>query len=174
MQNFINLSFPVQGTELPADHNYGLYSALSHHCPCLHQLADLSIGTIPGIPDKAGKIALGRYSRLLIRLPAAFLPQVCSLAGMQLAIGKHAIQLGNPELQLLEPYDTLRSRLVTIKGYLEPEAFLDAVDRQMQALGIRALVGIPANEEGEPKRLTLKIKRYTVVGFSVVVRELSP
>ncbi|MBP0000675.1 MAG: type I-MYXAN CRISPR-associated protein Cas6/Cmx6 [Cyanobacteria bacterium SID2] len=172
--HLVQLCFPVKGTELPADHNYGLYSALSHQSPDLHTLDRLSIDTIPGIPNKTGKISLCRYSRLLIRLPVDALSQVYTLAGQQLKIGSHTIQLGNPELQTLKPFDTLRARLVTIKGYMEPTTFLDALDRQMKDLGIDALAGIPANDEGNPKRLTLKIKKYTVVGFSVVVKELSP
>jgi len=113
-----------------------------------------------------------------MRLPVEAIAQVYQLAGQTLEIGGYAIQLGNPELQTLKPVDSLKARLVTIKGYTEPELFLGAAQRQLQALGIDANLGIPANDKGEPKRLTLKISKptrsYTIVGFSVVVSDLNP
>ncbi|NET57975.1 MAG: type I-MYXAN CRISPR-associated protein Cas6/Cmx6 [Symploca sp. SIO2E6] len=178
MHNIINLSFPVRGTELPADHNYRLYSAISKQFPQIHHLDGLAINTIPGIPDKQGKIRLTRYSRLLLRLPLEAIAQVYLLAGQTLDVGGYPIQLGNPELQTLQPVDFLSARLVTIKGYTETAPFLAAAQRQLQTLDINANIGIPANEQGKPKRLTLKINKpnrsYTIVGFSVVVSDLTP
>lgn len=174
MENIINLSFPVVGTELPADHNYRLYAAISKQFPQLHQLEGLAVNTIMGIPNKQGKISLTRRSRLLLRLPVEAIAHVYPLAGQILDIGGYPIQLGNPELQTLKPVDSLQARIVNIKGYTEPEPFLGAAHRQLEALGIRANIGIPANDRGEPKRLTLKIKHHTIVGFSVVVSDICP
>ncbi|MEM6353664.1 MAG: type I-MYXAN CRISPR-associated protein Cas6/Cmx6 [Cyanobacteria bacterium P01_D01_bin.14] len=174
--SFIDVCFKVVGTSFPADNGYGLYSALLRHCPSLRENDSINIQTIAGQPDGKGKITLQEYSCLRIRLPsnADSLPAILPLAGQTLRVGNHEIKLGFPQVLPLKPASSLQARLVTIKGYTEPEPFLDAVDRQIQVLGIHALVGIPANELGEPKRLTIKIKRYSVVGFSVVVRELSP
>lgn len=173
MNNLIDLSFPVYGTELHADHNHRLLAGLSQKFPSLHNLQGLAINTITGIPDKQGKIKLTKSSKLYLRLPVEAISHVYLLAGENLEIGDYTIQLGNPELKTLKPVDTLKARLVTIKGYKEPEAFLMAAERQLRALGISANIGIPANDSGEPKRLTLKIQKYTIVGFSVVVSELA-
>jgi CRISPR-associated protein Cas6 len=176
--NIINLSFPVKGTYLPADHNYKLHGALCKEVSILNQLDHFAVNTIAGKPDKQGKIQLLRGSRLLLRLPVEYIAQVYPLAGKTLTIGGYPIQLGNPELQTLQPTDALSARLVTIKGYTEPESFLDAAQRQLDALEIQANLGIPANDEGEPKRLTLRITKpersYTIVGFSLVVSDLNP
>jgi CRISPR-associated protein Cas6 len=174
MHNFVNLSFPVMGAELPADHNYRLYAAISKQFPQLHQLEGLAVNTISGIPNKQGKISVTPSSRLLLRLPVEAIVHVYSLAGQTLDVGGYPLRLGNPELQTLKPVDSLKARLVTIKGYTEPAPFLEVAHRQLQALEISANIGIPANKKGEPKRLTLKIKSYTVVGFSVVVSDLTP
>lgn len=174
MHNVINLSFPVIGAELPADHNHRLCGAICKQLPYLHDLEGLAINTITGIPNKQGKITLTPKSRLLLRLPVEAIAQVYVLASQTLDIGGCTIQLGNPELQTLKPVDTLKARLVTIKGYTEPEQFLGAAQRQLQALDINANIGIPANDKGEPKRLTLKIRNHMIVGFSVVVSDLSP
>lgn len=114
---FVELSFGLTGQTLPADHGYGLYSAIAHICPNLHQQQGLSIQTIMGIPDKQGKIYLTQKSRLRIRLPGEQVPLVYSLAGKQLMIGTHSIRLHIPQIFMLQPARTLRSRLVTIKKF---------------------------------------------------------
>ena len=179
MNNIVNLWFPVRGEYLYADQNHRLLASLSKQCPAIHEINNLSINTIAGIPDKQGKIALTRSSKLLIRLPVEAIAQVYSLAGQTLVIGSYAIKLGNLELQTLQPVDKLQARLVTIKGYTEPQSFLEAAQRQLEALEIDGRIGIPANDQGEPKRLTLKINKaeqkrsYTIIGFGVVVDNLS-
>lgn len=178
MDNVINLSFRVNGTELPADHNHRLLAAICKLLPQIHKLEKIAINTITGIPNKQGKITLTHKSRLLLRLPVEAIAQVYPLVNQTLDIGGCKIQLGDAELQTLKPVDILKARLVTIKGYTEPETFLGAAYRQLQELSINANVGIPANEKGEPKRLTLKIrheeKQHIIVGFSVIVSDLSP
>jgi CRISPR-associated endonuclease/helicase Cas3 len=165
---------------LYADQNHRLLASLSNQCPAIHKIDNLSINMIAGIPDKQGKIALTRSSKLLVRLPVEAIAQVYSLAGQTLTISSYAIKLGNPELQTLQAVATIGARLVTIKGYTEPQSFLEAAQRQLEALEIEGKIGIPANEKGEPKRLTLKINKaeqkrsYTIVGFSVVVSDLKP
>lgn len=69
--------------------------------------------------------------------------------------------------------ENLRSRIVVIKGYEEPESFLQAVQRQMEQLGVQGTASIPINADGKPKRRTIKIKRFTVVGFGLEVINLS-
>jgi len=48
------------------------------------------------------------------------------------------------------------------QGYEQPETFLAAAQRQLEKLGIQGTVRIPTNTDG---RRTIKIKRFTVVGF---------
>jgi CRISPR-associated protein Cas6 len=172
---YVELCFGVIGQTLPADHGYGLYSAIAHLCPKIHEQEGVSIQTISGEPDSQGKIYLSRQSRLKIRLP--YEPEkislVLPLAGQQLTIGKHAIQLGIPQIFPLYPVDTLRSRIVTIKKFQEPELFKQAAQRQLDALGIQGNLVLPLNEAGEPSRKAIKIKIYSVVGFSLIVTDLN-
>lgn len=172
---FVELSFGVTGETLPADHGYGLYSAIAHLCPDIHEQEGVSILTIPGEPDRQGKIHLSQSSHLKIRLPyePAKLALVLPLAGQILTIGKHPIQLTIPQIHPLRPVDKLRSRIVTIKKFQEPEPFKEAAQRQLDALGIQGNLILPLNEEGEPSRKAIKIKAYSVVGFSLIVTELN-
>lgn len=169
----IELSFPVHGKSLPADHNYGLYAALVHHVPELHQQNPLSILTVPGFPNRQGEINLTQYSCFKIRVPVPKIPLVYQLAGKRISIGKHEIQIGIPEASVIRPAKRLRSRIVTIKGYTEADLFLSAAQRQLAQLGISAHLSIPINWEGKPCRKTIKIKQYTVVGFTTEVSSIS-
>lgn len=171
----VELSFGVIGQTLPADHGYGLYSAIAHLCPDIHEQEGISIQTISGQPDRQGKIELSQQSKLKIRLP--YTPEkialVLPLAGQTLTIGTHRVQLGIPQIFPLRPFKQLRSRIVTIKKFQEPEPFKEAAQRQLDALGIRGNLILPLNENGEPSRKAIKIKTYSVVGFSVVVTGLN-
>ncbi|NJK35261.1 MAG: type I-MYXAN CRISPR-associated protein Cas6/Cmx6 [Oscillatoriales cyanobacterium SM2_2_1] len=170
---YIELCFSVTGQSLPADHGYGLYSAIAHLAPQVHEQEGISILTIAGIPDRQGKIFLTERSHLRMRLPYECMPMVYHLAGKQLSIGSHSIRLGIPQIFMLRPADRLRARIVTIKNHQEPESFLAAARSQLEALGIVGEAIMPLDVEGKPDRKTLKIKTYSVVGFGLEVSGLS-
>lgn len=169
---YVDLRFKILGDTLPADHGYGLYAALTHWNEVIHNLEGLSIQTITGIPDKKGKIYLTEQSQFRMRLPYDKVPIVYGLAGKTLTIGKHTIRLGIPQIYMLQPLPRLKARIVVIKGYQEPEIFLEAAQRQLKKLAINGIVKIPIikNEFG---REIIKIKQFTVVGFGLEVSNLS-
>jgi CRISPR-associated protein Cas6 len=173
---YVELSFGVVGKTLPADHGYGLYSAISKLCPILHNREGISIQTIIGIPDRRGTIYLTEErSCLRIRMPYSpeLISQSLTLAGKQLTIGNHRISLGIPQFFALQPAKSLKARIVVIKGFQESEPFLEAVKYKLKLLGIQSTVSIPLNEKGEYDRKIIKVKRFTVVGYGVVVTDLS-
>jgi CRISPR-associated protein Cas6 len=170
---YVELSFGVIGETLPADHGYGLYSAIAHLCPQVHEQEGLSILTIAGIPDRKGKIFLTERSHLRIRLPYDCVPMVYHLAGKQISIGSHSIRLAIPQIFMLRPESRLRARIVTIKNHQEPESFLEAARGQLAALDVVGEAIIPLDMEGKPARKTIKIKAYSVVGFGLEVSSLS-
>ena len=169
----VELSFGVTGKSVPVDHGYGLYCALSHWQAQLHDLQGMGIQNITGIVDRAESlIHLTPYSVLRIRLSAKNLPLIYPLSGKSLTIGKYKIRLGIPEVNLLNPSPALRSHMVVIKGYQQPEPFLAAAQRQLKQLGIQGIASIPLRADGKFKLKTIKIKRYRVVGFSLEVKDL--
>jgi CRISPR-associated protein Cas6 len=172
-QIYVELSFSITGQSLPADHGYGLYSAIAHLAPQVHEREGVSILTIVGIPDRQGKIFLTERSHLRIRLPYECMPMVYHLAGKQLSIGSHSIRLGIPQIYMLRPVERLRARIVTIKNHQESESFLVAARLQLEALGIVGEAIVPLDIEGKPDRKTIKIKTYSVVGFGLEVSGLS-
>lgn len=169
---YMDLAFSLTGDTVPLDHGYELFSSIAHKKPLVHELNTIGIHTIAGTPTK-DVIYLNKNSKLRIRLPVNQVRLVYPLACKSLKIGKHTIRLGIPDICLLQPAEKLQSRIVVIKNYEEAEEFLAAAQRQFEQLGIRGKLIIPKNTHSLPKRRSIKIKRFTVVGFSLEVTNLS-
>jgi CRISPR-associated protein Cas6 len=128
------------------------------------------------MPDRRGKIYLTKEkSCLRIRLPydPELISRSLTLAGKQLTIGIHNISLGIPQFFALQPAEALKARIVVIKGFQEAEPFLEAVKYKLNLLNIQGTASIPLNEKGECDRKIIKIKSFTVVGFGVVLTDLT-
>jgi CRISPR-associated endonuclease/helicase Cas3 len=170
---FIAVSFPVQGQQLPADHGYLLYAAITKRVPSLHSVAWLGVELISGVPWAPGVITLpGNNASLRLRLPADKLAQVLPLAGARLDLDGYALRLGIPMARLLVPASSLYARIVTIKKFTEAEAFLTAAQRQLAQFGITAAVELPRDGHTRSRRI-VTIHGRKVVGFSLVAHGLS-
>jgi CRISPR-associated protein Cas6 len=166
---WVEFSFPTQGGELPADHGYALYGALSRLVPTLHELSDWSVLPVRGAVTGATTLRLHRGSAVAFRLPADQVAVLLALAGKELDVDGHLVRLGIPQMQLLEPAARLASRYVTIKGYMEAEPFKDAIERELTTVlgeGSGVIVEIG------PRRVT-RVSAHTVVGFQVTLSGLS-
>lgn len=168
----INLQFSLHGpgATIPADHGYPLYSAISRLLPALHDAdADFAICPICGLQTGDRRMAITPNSRLTFRLEAARIADVLPLAGRSLGFGSTFLQIGVPTVDVLIPAPTLRARLVVIKGYMEAEPFAEAVRAQLRRLEISDAVKIELG-----KRRTMLIRSANVVGYEVVLRNLTP
>ena len=176
----LDLDFPiVSPTTIAADHGYHLYSGLSRILPVIHADSDIAVHPIRGQQAGNRRLQLMPWSTLRLRLPQDMIGDVISLAGQSISIGQNKISLGVPSVKALEPSTALRSRLVIIKGFMEPEPFAEAVRRQLDKLGISAEVSVTIRqrmkpEESSPRfiRRTLRIKDKEVVGFEVILEGL--
>jgi len=163
---YVELQFPFTGKTLPSDHGYSLYGAISRVIPEAHSADWLAVETIPGAARGDGVTQLDPQARLKIRTPQDRVPLLLKLAGKRLEVDGHAIRLGAPQIYLLKPATALYARIVTIKGFTEPETFLDAVCRKLDELGVK----------GEPvvgKRRVLKVGQHRIIGFGLTIHELS-
>jgi CRISPR-associated protein Cas6 len=171
---YIAVHFPVQGRQLPADHGYALYAAITRQLPSLHGQTWLGLELLSGVPWREGIIVLPtRGASLRLRIPADHYGHVLPLAGRRLDISGHTIHLGIPTARPLQPASSLYARCVTIKKFTGPESFLDAARRQLSTLGITATLELPLDEQGRFRRRILTIKDKAIVGFSLAAHDLS-
>ena len=186
MQKLVDVRFRLQGNQIPADHGYHLISAIAQLIPELHSDKEVGLHPISGRPIGNRCIALSRASSLIVRLPAARISQILPLAGKALRIGEDNVRVGTPQTMALKPATRLYSRLVVIKGFLEPQAFLEAAQRQLEELDIKgkpSLVAQPRVAEANVDkhtgtrsaflRRTIRIHDKEVVGFALRVEELT-
>jgi CRISPR-associated protein Cas6 len=170
----INVSFALSGKQLPADHGYFVYSAISKSSSLLHGIDWLAIELISGFPSGRGLINLPeRDATLRLRIPADHYRDVLLLAGKRLDISGHQIRLGLPVARSLEPASSLYARVVTIKKFTKPEPFLEAVKRKLDSFGVKGRVELPLDEQGRYRRRIVTIHGKSVVGFSVAVHDLN-
>lgn len=161
----LEVAFPLAGSTLPTDHGYALFGACSRVLgPSLHAAPWLALGPVRG--DRAGRLLrLTEASALRLRCPAERLPDVLPLACRVLELDGHRVTVGAPTVSALAPSSRLRARIVTVKGFLEPEPFLGAVRRQLGATQAEVALG---------SRRVVRVARDTVVGYGLELCGLAP
>lgn len=193
----VDLSFHLTGTVIPADHGYSLYGAVCRLIPDFHEHLSaeqenrgssrtFGIHPINGTLVGNRKLQLNEKSRVIFRVTDQYIKPLLSLAGKTLNLDGCLISLGVPNPLLLKPSPHLRSRLVVIKGFMEPVEFLEAAQRQLTELGLKGTPTLtkrksPKSVEGHNSRpdpdeaikRTISIRDKTVVGFALEVAGLS-
>lgn len=180
----MDVAFPLQGKEIPADHGYWVFSAVSKMIPSLHGDLEVAIHPIGGRLVGDQRLALTRRSCIIFRVSYDHLPELMVLTGQSLRVADEVVSLGLPRVVPLKPAANLWSRLVTVKGFLEPETFLQAAKRQLDELGIHGVAALLPVKESNPLeggtgtrspfvRRTLRIRDKTIVGYALSVNGLT-
>lgn len=173
----IDLSFALIGEcDIPADHGYHLYAAVSRLLPSMHEPNGIGIHPVRGRLVGDRRMQLCDFSRLTIRVAPERIADLLPLAGKQLTVAGGRIRVGVPEVHALKPAAALRSRLVTIKISSDrhetrpPDeaSFLSAARRQLDSLGVS-----PDAQLAVGKRRTLRITDKEVVGYVLLASALS-
>lgn len=168
----IDLFFHVQGKEVPVDHGYTLYSAISRilesgeETKWLHNADNVGLLPIRGHYAGQGKLILGQYARFGLRLPVNLLPKFLRLAGKRLDVNGEALRVGVSTTSTLIPVPVLYAHIVTTKNGEDENRFDAEIQRQLGTLNIK---GKPTR--GPRRIVTIKDKK--VVGYSLLVSELT-
>lgn len=166
--NSIDLSFLVNfHGSLPADHSYALVGAVSRVIPEAHGGDGYALAPIAGRQIGGRQMKLTDNSRFVVRTTPDRIQQFLPLAGRTIDIFGRKLLLGVPSVHALQPSRSLRARLVTIKGYFQPEPLQEAVRRQLDRLEVgdcQIAIG---------RQRTLRIKRNEIVGFETTLSGLS-
>ena len=183
MNPILDILFRVIGTEVPSDHGYALYGALSRILETeedqwMHGNPHIGLHTVRGTPLGNGKWLIGPSARLGLRLPSDLLPRSLKLAGKSLDLDGCKLRVGVSETRALVPAATLHCRIATTKNGDDSARFDAEIARQLAALGIRGKVlRVPEGSGGrdgrDPSRRIVRIKNKRIVGYSVLATELT-
>ncbi len=182
----VDVSFRLAGDKIPADHGYALLGAVSRVLSSVHGDSRVGIHPIRGRLIGGRMLALTERSRLTFRLDAERIAEFLPIAGKGLDLDGHTIRVGVPETRALVPAARLYSRLVVIKGFMEPDPFLEAVRRQLTSMDVTgephlieqpevadANRGRAGGSHSAHLRRTVRIRDKEIVGFAVGVEALT-
>lgn len=166
----LDLVFPVAGAQLPVDHGYPLYGAISRVLESpgdtwLHETHEVGIHGIRGRFIGRGMMQLGGYSELVIRIPEDWVERFLPLAGRRLEVDGHGLQLGMATTRVLVPGVALYAHRVTTRNGQDAARFDAELAKKLAAAGVRGRV------QRGPRRV-LRVKDKRVVAHSVLISEL--
>ena len=145
MNPILDILFRVIGTEVPSDHGYALYGALSRILETeedrwMHGNPHIGLHTVRGTPIGNDKWLIGPNARFGLRLPSNLLPRSLKLAGKSLDLDGCKLRVGVSETRALVSAATLHCRIATTKNGDDSARFDAEIDRQLAALGIQGKV----------------------------------
>ena len=162
----LDLGFKVTGTELPVDHGFALYGALSRVLPFFHEEGDLGLKFIRGRYVGGGMIDISPRSELVLRVPAYRIEAFLDFAGKSLDVHGHSLSVGAPITRCLVPAAVLHSPLVTTRNGNDRVRFEAELNHQMEQMGVRGKLSIA-------RRRTFTIHGKQVVGYEALISELT-
>ncbi len=174
----LNLIFPVQGEQIPLDHAYALYGALSRIIPEIHESGSaIRFAPIRGVKGAPRRLHLTKDSRLILRLPIEQMRSAIPLAGKSLKLNDAHIRLGTPNVASLLPAPILTARMVTFKHADDWDKFLIAARKFLDVRGIRGQVSAPIQRNSanppRPLRRVVRIKNKTIYGYALQISDLT-
>jgi CRISPR-associated protein Cas6 len=153
---------------VPHDFSQSLNVALQQKLPWLAQERQAGIHPLKLVHGAAAapEALLSARTRLLLRLPRGRVEAAAALAGCQLALAGHAVELGAPHVRELLPHATLYAYSVAAQGEDEV-AFIQAMEAELKAMGIRGRIVCG-------KRGSRSLDGRTLTTFSLMLHALSP
>lgn len=183
MNPTLDILFRVTGAEVPTDHGYALFSALSGILETetdrwMHGNPHIGLHTIRGRSLGNGRRLIGHNARLGLRLPSDLLPRTLNLAGKGLDLEGCKLRVGVAETRALVPAATLHCRNVTTKNGHDPARFDAEIARQVASLRIRGRVfrvpkGFSRSGRRDPSRRIVRVKGKRIVGYAMLATELT-
>lgn len=138
-----DIQFELKGDELPLDHAWALYQALLSAAPWIAE-EDVGIHPIQGADTGKGNMILNRRTKLVLRSPAARLPDLARLSGHSFTLDGHSLTLGASKIKPLTQHTPLYAHIVCT-GSEDEQGFTRDIISQLDAMGIhtRFICGRP-------------------------------
>jgi CRISPR-associated protein Cas6 len=131
----VDVVFSVEGTSVPANHDWPLLRAVEGKLPWFAAEALAGIHPLRTVQTSYGIALLAQRAKLVLRLPAARLPDALLLQDAGFDVGGSALRVGKGNARTLRPSGTLSAhRVATDAG--DDAAFEADVARSLQRMGI--------------------------------------
>jgi CRISPR-associated protein Cas6 len=173
----IDLAFALRGSTIPLDYGYALFGALCRVVPGLHGDRRVGVHPIRGMRLEPRRLTLVPQSRLRLRLPSEEIAPYLALAGSRIELEGDLLSVGIPRVEPLRPAASLEARLVTIGHLTDPGPFEESARRHLASYGVAAepafLVDTHPDRLGRPVRRVVRIKGRRIVGFPLVIPNLT-
>ncbi|MEO8506319.1 MAG: type I-MYXAN CRISPR-associated protein Cas6/Cmx6 [Betaproteobacteria bacterium] len=133
----VDVAFDVRGTSLPVEHAWPLLRAVEALLTWLPGEALAAIHPLRTTPTEYGVVLLAQRAKLVLRLPAARLPDALLLQHATLDVGDSALHVGAGTARTLRPSATLSAQRVA-SGAGDEGAFEADIADTLQRIGVAA------------------------------------
>jgi len=148
----VDLVFAVAGRAVPRGYRGALATALTEALPWLAGTPGAAVHRLNLSAGGGSEALLSHRTRLTLRLPRERLDAAAALSGRRLAVGEHALAVGEAEVRELRPFHTLYAHVVAGSSAEAPDelAFQREVEAEIASRGwpCRAIFGRPVSLEG--------------------------
>jgi CRISPR-associated protein Cas6 len=131
----VDVAFDVEGTSLPAEHAWLLQLAIESRLPWLPGEALAGIHPLRAAATTYGVVLLAQRAKLVLRLPAARLPDALLLEDATLDVDGSPLRIGAGMERGLRPSATLSAQRVATDA-ADAAAFEADVGRALQRMGV--------------------------------------
>lgn len=104
------------GVQIPEDHGYALYAAISGILPWVHSQNSIGLHTIEGRFTASRSLLTNERSALIIRASVDSISEIIGLSGMRIKLHGSHLRIGDWWNRPLLLSECLHSRLVTTKN----------------------------------------------------------
>ena len=131
----VDVAFSVEGTSVPADHDWPLLRAVESRLPWFAGEALAGIHPLRTVPTSHGIALIAQRAKLVLRLPEARLSDALLLRDTGFDVGGSALRIGAGTARTLRPSATLSAhRVATDAG--DDAAFEAEVAQSLQRMGV--------------------------------------
>ena len=131
----VDVAFDIEGTSVPADHDWPLLRAVEERLPWFAGEALAGIHPLRAVQTSHGIALIAQRAKLVLRLPAARLPDALLLQDTGFDVGGSALRVGKGNARTLRPSGTLSAHRVATDAD-DDAAFEADVARSLQRMGI--------------------------------------
>jgi CRISPR-associated protein Cas6 len=159
-----DVQFDIQGTLLPIDHGFALFTELARLLPWLADEPLGGVHAIHGADTGHGELILNRRTKLMIRMVSARVPELMQLSGQSINIGGNKLEIGAGKIRPLSRHTPLFAHCV-VTGSEDELDFTNDIIRLLDEMKIdsRFICG---------KRQAIRTPDGMASGFSLMLHGL--